>query len=144
MATIYLNGELFLSTTVDAGGSPISGLIRDSSEDLILGAALANAYRQAEFSYGVMDEVRIWDYARTESQIDDNYNRLVDPNEDGLIAYYNFDESLSSQSVNDLSGYHNNGVLDGAVHVPSTVMIIPEPTTVLLFSFGTLILRRKQ
>ena len=44
VASLYFNGNLFLTTTTDAGGYPISGLIRDSREDLILGALLANAY----------------------------------------------------------------------------------------------------
>jgi hypothetical protein len=142
-ANIYLNGTPFLTTNTDAGGSPISGLIRDSSEDLILGAVLANAYRQAEFTFGLMDEVRIWNYARTSSQITNDFNILISPEENGLIGYYNFDEDLGSQYVNDLSSYGNNGFLEGAVRVASTAPIIPEPATILLLVFGGIFLRKR-
>jgi hypothetical protein len=140
-ANIYLNGTSFLTTNTDAGGSPISELIRDSSEDLILGAVLANAYRQAEFTFGLMDEVRIWNYARTSPQIAQDFNKLISPDEDGLIAYYNFDEDLGNQYVNDLSSYGNDGLLEGAIRVTSTAPIIPEPTTILLLGFGGFILK---
>ena len=152
VANIYFNGSPFLTTTTDASGLPISGLIRDSSEDLILGAILANAYREAYFSFGLMDEVRIWNYARSETQIAHYFNRLVDPTESGLIAYYNFDEELQDQYVNDLSGYQNHGTLGSSsaievadpTRVVSTAPIIPEPCTILLFGLGSLTLRRRK
>lgn len=103
IASIYFNATLFLTTTTDASGSPIAELIRDSREDLILGAVLANAYRGSYFSFGLMDEVRIWNYSRSTFQIGQNFNKLVNPTESGLIGYFNFDEDLQYQYAYDLS-----------------------------------------
>ncbi|MGB1109329.1 MAG: LamG-like jellyroll fold domain-containing protein, partial [Gammaproteobacteria bacterium] len=41
---------------------------------------------------GQIDEVRLWNDARTASEIADNYNQQLSGNEDGLAAYYRFDD----------------------------------------------------
>jgi len=43
------------------------------------------------FFRGEMDEVRIWEVARTDEQIISNLYQPLSGNEDGLLAYYNFD-----------------------------------------------------
>ena len=137
VANLYFDATLFLTTTTDAYGLPISELIRDSREDLILGAILANPYHGALFSSGVMDEVRIWNYGRSTSQIAQNYDRVVDPTENGLIGYWNFDEDFSSQTIIDSSifgldgtlGYSYDTELSDPVRVISTAPIVPAPDT---------------
>ena len=58
---------------------------------------------------GMMDEIRIWNLARTESEIAASYNTSVDPDIAGLIGYWNFNES--GQIITDASSSANHGSL---------------------------------
>ena len=70
---------------------------------------------------GTMDELRIWNVARTYEEIIDNRNNTVPTNSAGLGAYYKFDEGTGSTTA-DASGNGNNGTLVNAPtwQVPST------------------------
>lgn len=65
---------------------------------------------------GEIDEVRFWNTARTENEINSSlYNTLIG-NETGLLAYYRFDQSgnstiLPDRTVNNLDGTVNNGAV---------------------------------
>lgn len=59
---------------------------------------------------GVIDEVRIWTTARSEQQIREHMNQLVDPDEPGLAAYWRFDEG-TGDTVYDLTGNGYQGQL---------------------------------
>ena len=59
---------------------------------------------------GVMDEVRIWNYARTESEILYSMNRTLAGAESGLVGYWGFDDG-SGQIAYDYSEYGNHGQL---------------------------------
>lgn len=55
------------------------------------GSPLTDHYR------GLADEVRIWNVARTQSQIANNMNNLANPTtEPGLLAYYKFDGNYTN------------------------------------------------
>lgn len=70
---------------------------------------------------GTMDELRLWNLARTQSQIQANMNS-VPTNTTGLVAYYKFDEGTGSTTA-DATSNNNNGTLVNAPtwQVPSTV-----------------------
>jgi hypothetical protein len=55
------------------------------------------------FHFGELDEVRIWNYARSQEEIARDMNRRLAGNEPGLVGYWNFDEDLSDQNVYDSS-----------------------------------------
>jgi len=64
---------------------------------------------------GPIDEVRIWNTARTAQQIRDNINELENPgDETNLMAYYSFNEG-SGQISEDLSQNNNTAVLGGSL-----------------------------
>ncbi|MGZ3932949.1 MAG: LamG-like jellyroll fold domain-containing protein, partial [Bacteroidia bacterium] len=72
---------------------------------------------QANLLLGGMDEVRIWNYARTASDISSNMNCELYGPQTGLIAYYKFNQGIASGnnagliSLLDVSGNNNNGTL---------------------------------
>ncbi len=66
---------------------------------------------------GSMDEVRIWNFARSQSQITNNRGTELVGNETGLVTYYKFSEGVPNQDnsaiteVCDWSGNGYNGSL---------------------------------
>ena len=73
----------------------------------------------ASFFQGNMDEVRIWNVARSAAQIAGSRNCPLAGNENGLIAYYRFDQgfpsgnNLTVTTLNDATANNNNGTLSG-------------------------------
>ena len=88
---------------------------------------------------GFIDEVRIWNTAKTADQISASYNCTVDASSAGLIAYWDFNEQIDSQLILDASPSGFDGTLgatsepgdDDPVRVASDV-----PLTCDLFSDG--------
>lgn len=60
---------------------------------------------------GKIDEVRLWNTARTLSQISSNMNTCLIGNEAGLIAYYKFEDGIGSSILSDLTINGHNGTL---------------------------------
>ncbi|MGA7178783.1 MAG: DUF2341 domain-containing protein [Thiobacillaceae bacterium] len=69
---------------------------------------------------GLIDEVRVWNVARSGAQIQAAYNTALAGNEAGLVGYWRFSESSGTTAV-DSSTEGNNGVLGNGVaaDVPS-------------------------
>ena len=65
---------------------------------------------------GAMDDLRIWNYARTQAQIDSTMNAKLMGNEPGLVGYWDFGQSSSDTYALDRTGNGNNGQLVGGVH----------------------------
>ncbi len=67
---------------------------------------------------GSIDEVRIWNVARTTQQLAANSYRELRGNEAGLIAYYDFNEGMPNENnanlntIPDMSGNGNTGTLN--------------------------------
>jgi len=59
---------------------------------------------------GAIDEVRIWNVARSKDQIRADMHRRLEGNEAGLVGYWNFDEG-QGRIAYDLSPKGNNGYL---------------------------------
>ncbi|WP_375559722.1 BspA family leucine-rich repeat surface protein [Bernardetia sp. OM2101] len=66
---------------------------------------------------GALDEVRIWNVARSCSEINANINNELVGNETGLLAYYNFNQGVAGgnnttvTTLNDLTSNNNDGTL---------------------------------
>lgn len=58
---------------------------------------------------GRMDEVRIWNYARTQSEIQNNMNCEIPSTKNGLVANYHFNEGLAN-GIN----YNATALIDGS------------------------------
>ena len=64
------------------------------------------------FFNGIIDEVSLWNTARTQEQIQENMNRQLRGGEQGLVGYWSFDEGTGT-TVFDNTANNNNGLLGG-------------------------------
>ena len=60
--------------------------------------------------HGLIDEVRVWNIVRTESEIRANMNRTLQGDEPGLVGYWRLDEGRG-QAILDSSVHGNDGRL---------------------------------
>ena len=86
---IYLNGEL--DGEVATTATPRS----DSIQHAALGAALTIGWRSAGAFYGIIDEARIWNVARTEAEIQAGMQGPLAVGT-GLVARWGMDEATGS------------------------------------------------
>ena len=102
---LYLNGLLEASAVV---GQPARA---DSIEHAALGTALNSNGVAAGFFAGTLDEARIWNYARTQTQIASGKDREIAA-ANGLIGRWSFNECCVQPQ--DSSGHGQNGTLFGS------------------------------
>lgn len=85
---------------------------------------------------GQVDEVRVWNIARSSSEINNSKNKELTGAEEGLIAYYNFNNDVNG-FVKDISN-NNNGKTsltnEKQIFVPSGAMIVPIVTKLDILS----------
>ena len=78
---------------------------------------------------GLFDEIRIWNTARTNQQIEENKSVVLNGDEPGLVAYYNFDD----KTTNDKTANGFNAVASGATLTnPNTPVISLSEKNVVL------------
>src|ERR1039458_7079974 len=78
-----------------------------------------------EYFNGIVDEVRIWNVARSQAQIQANMNHSVALPQTNLVGYWRFDEGTSTNTF-DASGRGDTGTLvNGPLWVASTVPLLP-------------------
>lgn len=99
------------------------------------------------FLTGKLDDVRIWNYARSATEIQGDMNTYPQGNESGLVAFWNFDEANGCQTAYDLTANHNDGMLGSTLGVdgddPARVPV-PEPATVSLIVLGAMAIIRRR
>jgi hypothetical protein len=105
---LYLDGALDGERTVDA--TPRS----DSIQHFGLGAAFDSTGTPAGAFGGELDEVRVWDRARTAAEIADGLGREIDA-ADGLVARWALDETAGATAADARDA--NPGTVSGAVWV---------------------------
>tara|TARA_Y100001970_G_scaffold129938_1_gene160209 strand:- start:418 stop:3063 length:2646 start_codon:yes stop_codon:yes gene_type:complete len=102
-AKLYLNGQLDPSAGTDT--SPVT-TPSTSSDPLTIGHHDWNN----QYHRGQIDDVRIWNVARTQTQIQANmYNKLTG-NETGLVAYWDFDEGSGNIAYDKTGNGHNANI----------------------------------
>ncbi len=67
---------------------------------------------------GLIDEVRVWNIARTEADIRSDMNRQLNGDEPGLVGYWKFDAETEGH-VSDSSPHKNDGKLIGNAKLES-------------------------
>lgn len=98
---VYVNGNLEAS-------SYVSTIIDVKNSDLYIGSAGPVSSSSGIFN-GLIDDVRIWNIARTQQEIQNNLSVKLTGNETGLAALWSFDEG-EGQVVGD-GADENNGIL---------------------------------
>lgn len=102
---IYIDGKLDAETTLGVISS-----IYNSTAPLWLGTNFDKSDPNRYFN-GLIDDVRIYNYARTQSQILEDMQSTGGP--PTPVGYWKFDEG-SGSTANDSSGNSNNGTITGA------------------------------
>jgi hypothetical protein len=102
---LFIDGVEDTASPIDAGFSDVYY----GSEDVLIGAANFTSSFLRRFD-GIIDEVRIWDHARTEGEIAGQMNCALDGTEPGLLAYYSFNMG----DARDDSGQGHDGLIEGA------------------------------
>jgi hypothetical protein len=103
---VYINGELISSRSTS------NSIVYDGTQFLRL-SAWGGGGRHWN---GFMDEVRIWDVVRSQTQIQSNMINTLSP-QPGLVVNYHFDEGIASGDNSSLttliddSGNQNHGTL---------------------------------
>lgn len=96
----YINGVQVGAVSVGSAG------LATNTDPLIIGIA---SWDLSNFqSFGNIDEVRVWDVARSVSDINQDMFRELSGSETGLVAYYNFNQSTGSD-LPDITGNGNDG-----------------------------------
>ena len=119
------NARLYINGTEKASTAGLGGRTVSSAEQMNLG----RQPNGSPFYFdGRMDEVRFWNTARTAQQINNNQDNILNGDESGLIAYYQFTEGSGSGSsddspnsntaefnnINSTTGWVSGPELDGA------------------------------
>jgi len=98
----YVNGVLV--ATIDAAGTSWSSC----------STALTIGQWGSMYYGGLLDEVRIWSKARSQSEIQADMNSELAGTESNLTAYYKVNET-SGTTLTDSAGADNNGTLTGGM-----------------------------
>lgn len=113
--TLYING-----INVGTSANPAHTVINNNTDGLGIGVQdiVGGGYNNLD---GNIDEVQIWNTARTQAQIRESMHLTLSGIESGLVAYYQFNET-SGNAIDVVSG--NNGtLLGGASRTISTVSV---------------------
>jgi|GEM_PF-3321855 len=113
---LYLNG----SNTADVARTLPAADVVQNTDKFSLGQEWDNANASGFFA-GQLDEVRVWNSIRSNSQLVDNRYWQVATNSSGLLAYYKMTNNTGT-TVTDNTGNGRNGMLvNGPVWQAATV-----------------------
>lgn len=102
---VYVDGELRTSRAWT--GTPSA-----SSSPMPFSIGYYNSPLGGYFN-GLIDEVRLWNRAKSRTELLRDAQAQLQGNEHGLVAYYQLDEGRTSTSVLDSAGADQNGTLSG-------------------------------
>jgi hypothetical protein len=108
LVTIYLNGIIKHQCSA-------SGNINSSGDDIRIGSRISDAF--PEYFFGSIDEIRIWNVTRSQSEIRNCMTKELSGDENGLIGYWNFNRTIDQTIILDNSPYNHNGVIIGIVEL---------------------------
>ena len=102
--TIYINGLVVYQNYA-------SGTIEMEDQNLRIGRRISDIY--PENFWGLIDNVRLWNYSRTQTEIHENMKNNFLKKENGLLCNFIFDKVINDTIIIDKSQYGNNAILKG-------------------------------
>ncbi len=126
-AKLYVNSE-------EKASSNFNYNIYSSTQPVNIGRSTGDP--TGRMLVGKLDELRIWGDARTQSEISDNMDHELPGSEQGLVAYYKFNET-SGQVAYDTTG-NNDAILgtnSGSDTADPTWILSDSPLPIILSSF---------
>ena len=103
-ATIYINGVEVGSGNI---ATPPNNVIRKSN---FIGRSSRGGFEDANAMY---DEIRIWNLAKSTTEIQSTINTSLSGDESGLVGYWNFDDGTAK----DLTPNGNDGEMKGDAQI---------------------------
>jgi hypothetical protein len=103
--TVFVNG-------VALGTQGVAAPILIDDADLMIGKG-DPTFSMGEYFHGELDDIRIWDVARSPEQIRAAMNERLSGKEPGLVACWTFEDGTAK----DLTGNGNNGITDGKTQI---------------------------
>ncbi len=100
---LYINGILEAQTNAGAA-------ISISDCDLMFGEC--PGWGGGRNFDGKIDEVRIWNVARSQQDIENNMLTTLNGTENGLVGYWKLNDGLTSTTVTDATAHGHNGTLN--------------------------------
>lgn len=98
---LYVNGILQSQVDVSGTFTPGTGVVMNFGDN--------PTWSGRRFT-GTMDEIRIWNVARTDAEIQQNMTVELTGSEAGLVGYWNMNEGAGT-TIADISGNGNTGTL---------------------------------
>ena len=117
---LYVNGQL--DARLHVGQPPRA----DSIQHAALGMAVNSKGAPRGAFLGVLDEARIWNYARTEEEIFSTHSQQVET-APGLVARWSLDGVASETTVKDSSGNNIRGTLFNGPEWTEGYGFLPSP-----------------
>lgn len=116
VAYVYIDG-------VPVGINKFSAKLLNSSAPLTIGQKNPPGGPLAGSFLGLIDEVRVWNRALTQAEIQLQMSLRLTGQEPGLVGYWNFDD----KTAKDGGIYHNDGILVGGAQLIEVPAKIGEP-----------------
>jgi signal transduction histidine kinase/DNA-binding response OmpR family regulator/ligand-binding sensor domain-containing protein/protocatechuate 3,4-dioxygenase beta subunit len=115
------NGATLLVNGRTAGTKPtvLLSTVNENSENYL---GISPDLTNSSSLDGQMDEIRIWNIARTEAQIQGDLSRSLTSSEPGLVALWNFDDG----TARDVTGHGHDGILHGHAVIVAGQAALPE------------------
>ncbi|HEY4632892.1 MAG TPA: LamG-like jellyroll fold domain-containing protein, partial [Candidatus Limnocylindrales bacterium] len=113
IAVVYDNGDV--RTYADGelvhffDGAGLIGDVHPGNNSLRIGDRELGIQR----FQGQIDEVRVWTTTRSQTEIRDAMNRVLDGDEEGLAGYWTFDDQSTSGIAQDSTANNNDGFASG-------------------------------
>ena len=122
VAAKYDGSQIFLLINgIEDISGPFSGPLNISDLNLFIGQKSTSAWDKYR---GLIDEVRIWNVARTHAEIQTYMNRQIYDEQPGLVGYWTFNEGTGSSTYDQTSNDNDGTLYGGATWAISTPSII--------------------